>query len=102
MIKKKIYFYDNMKTNKVLTNFKDISKYIIFLPFEEQMYEINKIIKYLVNFKYPRLSINHKFTLISDIKKFKEDLIRFHLQELKDNPKLAINNKSLHKLLNVQ
>ena len=66
------------------------------------MYEINKIIKYLVNFKYPRLSINHKFSLISDIKIFKEDLITFHLEELKGNPKLAINNKSLHKLLNAE
>ena len=66
------------------------------------MYEINKIIEYLVKYKYQRLNVYHKFTLINNIKKFKEDLIRYHLQELKDNPYLAVNNKPLYKLLGVK
>ena len=59
-----------MKSNEVLTNFKDISRYILYLPFEEQMHEINKIIEYLVKYKYQRLNVYHKFTLINDIKDF--------------------------------
>ena len=59
-----------MKSNEVLTNFKDISRYIIYLPFEEQMYEINKIIDYFVKYKYQRLNVYHKFTLINEIKDF--------------------------------
>ena len=97
-----LFFYYNMKTNEVLTNFKDISRYIIYLPFEEQIHEINKIIEYLVKYKYPRINFYHKFALINDIKKFKEDLIRLHLQELKDNPSLAISSKPLYKLLSVK
>lgn len=62
------------------------------------MCEINKIIEYLIKFKYQRLNVNHKFALISDIRKFKEDLIRLHLQELINDPKLAINSKPLCKL----
>ena len=34
-----------MKSNEVLINFKDISRYIIYLPFEEKMQEIDKIIE---------------------------------------------------------
>ena len=88
-----------MKTNEVLTNFKDNSRYIVYLPFEELMYEINKIIEYLVKYKYQRLNIYHKFTLFNEIKYFTKDLIRFNLQELKDNPSLAVNSKPLYKIL---
>ena len=91
-----------MKTNEVLTNFKDISRYIIYLPFEEQMHEINKIIEYLVKYRYLRINFYHKFAFINDIKKFKEDLIRLHLHELKDNPSLAVSSKPLYKLLSVK
>ena len=91
-----------MKTNEVLTNFKDISRYIIYLPFEEQMHEINKIIEYLVKYRYPRINFYHKFAFINDIKKFKEDLIRLHLHELKDNPSLAVSSKPLYKSLSVK
>ena len=91
-----------MKTNEVLTNFKDISRYIIYLPFEEQMHEINKIIEYLVKYKYPRINFYHKFAFINDIKMFKKDLIRLHLHELKDNPSLAVSSKPLYKLLSVK
>ena len=91
-----------MKTNEVLTNFKDISRYIIYLPFEEQMHEINKIIEYLVKYKYQRLNVYHKFTLINDIKDFKKDLIRYHLQKLRDNPSLAVNSMPLYKILSVK
>ena len=86
-----------MKTNEVLVNFKDISRYIIYLPFEEQIHEINKIIEYLVKYKYARINFYHKFALTNDIKKFKEDLLRLHMQELKDN-----SSKSLYKLLSVK
>ena len=91
-----------MKTNKVLLNFKDISRYIIYLSFEEQIHEINNIIKYLVKYKYPRINFYHKFWLINDMEKFKEYLIRLHLQELKNNPSLAVSSKPLYKLLSVK
>ena len=91
-----------MKTNEVLTNFKDISRYIIYLPFEEQMHEINKIIEYLVKYRYLRINFYHKFAFINDIKKFKENLIRLHLHELKENPSLAVSSKPLYKLLSVK
>ena len=99
------FFYYNMKRNEVLTNFKDITRYIIYLQFEEQIHEINKIIEYLeylVKYKYQRVNVYHKFALINDIKKFKKDLIRLHLQKLKDNPSLAVNSKPLYKLLSVK
>ena len=91
-----------MEINEVLTNFKDITRYIMYLPFEEQIRQINKTIEYLVKYKYPRINVCHKFSLINDIKKLKEDLIRLHLQELKDNPSLAVNSKPLCKILNVK
>ena len=91
-----------MKKNKILTNFKDITRYIIYLPIEEQIHKINKIIEYLVKYKYQRINVYHKFALINDIKKFKKDLIRLHVQELKDNPSLAFSSKPLYKLLSVK
>ena len=91
-----------MKTHEVLTNLKDITRYIIYLPFEEQIHEINKIIKYLVKYKYPRINACHKFALINDIKIFKEDLIRLHLEELKDNTSLVVSSKTLYKLLSAK
>ena len=56
----------------------------------------------LIKYKYQRLNVYHKFTLINDIKKFKEDLIRYHLEELKDNPSLVFNSKPLYKLLSIK
>ena len=91
-----------MKSNEVLTNFKDIAKYILYLPFEEQMYEINRIINYLINYKYQRLNVHHKFTFINDIKDFRKDLIKYHLQKIRDNPIIANNSKPLYKILSVK
>ena len=82
-------------------NFKNLSEYIVMLPFEEQMYEVNNVIKYHENYKHPRTDIKQKFGLITDLKKFKKDLIELYLQELIDNPKLAVNSKPLYELLKV-
>ena len=51
-------------TKNKFTSFKNSSEYIVMLPFEEQMYEINNVIKYYENFH-----IKQKFRLINDIKK---------------------------------
>ena len=86
-------------TKNKFTSFKNSSEYIVMLPFEEQMYEINNVIKYHENFHNPRISIKQKFRLINDIKKFKKDLIRLHLEEVLNNPNLGDNCKPLHELL---
>ena len=70
-----------MKTNEVLTSFKNLSEYIVMLSFEEQIYEINNVIKYHENYHNPRINIKQKFRLINDIKKFKKDLIRLYLED---------------------
>ena len=70
-----------MKTNEVLTSFKNLSEYIVMLPFEEQIYEINNVIKYHENYHNPGINIKQKFRLINDIKKFKKDLIRLYLED---------------------
>ena len=90
-----------MKTDETLTNFKNLSEYIVMLPFEEKMYEINNVIKYHENYHHRRMNVKQKFRLISDTKKFKKDLRRLHLEELKDNPNLAMNSKPLLELLSV-
>ena len=61
-----------MKTDEALANFKNLSEYIVMLPFEEQMYEIYHVIKYHENYHHPRINIKQKFRLISDTKKFKK------------------------------
>lgn len=88
-----------MKTNEVLNNFRNVCEYILLLPFEEQMYEVNKIIKHHSKYNNPRKDEKRQNSTIRDLKDFKKDLIRFHLQELVDNPKLANNSKPLHELL---
>ena len=90
-----------MKTDEALTNFKNLNEYIVMLPFGEQMYEIDNVIKYHENYHHPSINIKQKFRLISDTKKFKKGLNRLHLEELRDNPNLVNNFKPFHELYSV-
>ena len=44
-----------MKLNEVQNNINNVEEYILLLPIHEQIYEINKILDYHMNYNHPRL-----------------------------------------------
>ena len=48
---------------------------------------------------YPRVQIKKKYALINQFKDFKESLIIYHLQQLRDNPSLSNTVPPLHEML---
>lgn len=50
-----------MKINKVLDNFRNVKEYILLLPIQEQIKEINKMIECHTNYNHPRVQIKKKY-----------------------------------------
>ena len=73
-----------MKNNDALNNSNNVMEYILLLPIDEQIYELDKIIKYHENYHHPHANVKQKYAIINQIKDFKKDLIIYHLQELRD------------------
>ena len=88
-----------MKNNNTLNNFNNVMEYILLLPIEEQIHELNTINKYHENKQNPFVNVKQKYAIIKQIKDFKKDLIIYYLQELRDNPNLAKNSTLLFKLV---
>ena len=88
-----------MKLNEVQNNINNVREYILLLPINEQIYEINKILDYHVNYNHPKLQVKKKCSKINQIKDLKKSLIKYHLQQLKANLPLARNSVPLYKLL---
>ena len=88
-----------MKSNDVLNNFKNVKKYILLLPIQEQLDEINEMINYHTNFKHPLIEVKNKYAIISQLKDFKKSLIKYHLQELCSDPLKHKETLPLYKLL---
>lgn len=88
-----------MRTNETLSNFRNVREYILLLPIQEQVEELNKVIKYHTNYHQPRVESNSKYSIINQFKDFKESLIRYHLQKVVENPSLRKCTPPLHELL---
>lgn len=73
-----------MKNNNALNNFNNVMEYILLLPIDEQIYELDKIMKYHENYHHPHANVRQKYAIINQIKDLKKDLIIYHLQELRD------------------
>ena len=54
-----------MRNNDILNNFKNVREYILLLPIQEQIKEINKVINYHTNYKYPFHEIKSKYAIMN-------------------------------------
>lgn len=88
-----------MKINKVLDNFRNVKEYILLLPIQEQIKEINKMIECHTNYNHPRAQIKKKYTIINQCKDFKMSLTAYNLQQIHDNPTVVKYTPPLHVVL---
>ena len=88
-----------MRNNDVLNNFKNVREYILLLPIQEQIKEINKVINYHTSYKYPFHEIKSKYAIMNQFKDFKKLLVRYHIQELCSNPLKFKDTLSLYTIL---
>ena len=70
----------------------------MLLPIHKQIYEINKILDYHMNYNHLRLQVKKKSSKINQIKDLKKSLIQYHLEQLKANPSLVKISVPLYKL----
>ena len=70
-----IFFIINyyiMKGDAALNNLKNAKEYIILLPINEQIKEIDRMIKCHSDYNHPRVQVKKKYALIRQFKDFKE------------------------------
>ena len=88
-----------MKGDAALNNLKNAKEYIILLPINEQIKEIDRMIKCHSDYNYPRVQVKKKYALIRKFKDFKESLIQYYLQQIRDDPSIAKSMPALHEML---
>ena len=88
-----------MKGDAALNNFKNVKEYIILLPINEQIKKIDRMIKCHSDYNDPRVQIKKKYALMRQFKDFKECLIKYYLQQLRDDPSIAKAMPALHEML---
>ena len=88
-----------MKSNDELNNFENVREYILLLLIHEQIREIDRIIKYHSNYNHPRVQVKKKYALIRQFKDFKESLVQYYLQQIRDDPSIAKTMPPLHEIV---
>ena len=61
-----------MKNNDVLNNFKNVREYILLLPIQEQLNEINKMIDYHTNISILSMKLKVNMQLQINLKTLKD------------------------------
>ena len=69
----------------MLNHFKNVRQYLHLLLLHEQMAEINKMIDYYSNIKFPYSNQNKRFNEIKQLKEFKRLIIIKHIARLIDD-----------------
>ena len=88
-----------MKGDDALNNFKNVREYILLLPIYEQIREIDRMIKCHTEYNHPRVQVKKKYALIRQFKDFKESLVHYYLQQIRDDPSIAKTMPPLHEIL---
>ena len=88
-----------MKSNDELNNFENVREYILLHLIHEQIREIDRIIKYHSNYNHPRVQVKKKYALIRQFKDFKESLVQYYLQQIRDDPSIAKTMPPLHEIV---
>ena len=69
----------------MLNHFKNVRQYLHLLLLHEEMAEINKVIDYYSNIKFPYSNQNKRFNEIKQLKEFKCLIIINHIARLIDD-----------------
>ena len=80
-----------MKGDAALNNLKNAKEYIILLPINEQIKEIDRMIKCHSDYNHPRVQVKKKYALKS--------LIKYYLQQIRDDTSIAKSMPALHETL---
>ena len=88
-----------MKGDDELNNFKNVREYILLLPIHEQIREIDRMIKCHTEYNHLRVQVKKKCALIQQFKDFKESLVQYYLQQIRDDSSIAKTMPSLHEIL---
>ena len=88
-----------MRNDEALNNFKNVKEYMLLLPIHEQIREIDRMIKCHTEYNHPRVQVKKKYALIRQFKDFKESLVQYYLQQIRDDPSIAKTMPPLHEIL---
>ena len=88
-----------MKGHDALNNFKNVREHILLLPINEQIREIDRMIKCHTEYNHPRVQVKKKYTLIRQFKDFKESSVQYYLQQIRDDSSIAKTMPPLHEIL---
>ena len=88
-----------MRNDEALNNFKNVKEYMLLLPIHEQIREIDRMIKCHTEYNHPRVQVKKKYALIRQFKDFKESLVQYYLQQIRDDPSIAKTMPPLNEIL---
>ena len=57
------------------------------------------MIKCHTEYNHPRVQVKKKYALIQQFKDFKESLVQYYLQQIRDDPSVAKTMPPLHEIL---